>query len=147
MDRSCLCIAAKLNNLREIRRFIQETATALGADAAMIPDVVLAVDEAASNIIFHGYQVREGVIQIEVERKGDALVVRLRDEATPFDPTSVPRPDLSLPLEQRPLGGMGIHLMRQVMDEVIHRITPQGGNELTLVKRGILANDKDLVIV
>jgi serine/threonine-protein kinase RsbW len=147
MDRSRLCIAAKLNNLREIRRFIQETATALGVDAAMIPDIVLAVDEAASNIVFHGYQVREGVIQIEVERRGNALVVRLRDEATPFDPTSVPPPDLSLPLEQRPLGGMGIHLMRQVMDEVIHRITPQGGNELTLVKRGLRANDSDLVIV
>jgi serine/threonine-protein kinase RsbW len=110
---------------------------ALGVDAATIPDVVLAVDEAATNIILHGYQGQEGIIEIEVEQEGDALVVRLRDEAVPFDPTSVPLPDLTVPLEQRAPGGLGIYLIRQVMDEVAYRITSQGGNELTLVKRGV----------
>lgn len=132
---SSLCIAAELKNLVEIRRTVQETATALGVDSAMIPDVLLAVDEAASNIIIHGYQGQGGAIEIEMEREGDALVIRLRDEAPPFDPAAVPPPDLTLPLEQRPIGGLGIYLMRQVMDEVTHRITPQGGNELTLLKR------------
>ncbi len=132
---SSLCIAAELKNLVEIRRTVQETATALGVDSAMIPDVLLAVDEAASNIIIHGYQGQGGAIEIEMEREGDALVIRLRDEAPPFDPAAIPPPDLTLPLEQRPIGGLGIYLMRQVMDEVTHRITPQGGNELTLLKR------------
>ena len=135
--RSSLRIAAELKNLAEIRRFVRETASALGVDPAMIPDVLLAVDEAASNIVLHGYQGQEGIIEIEVRREGDALVIRLRDEAAPFDPTCVPPPDLTLPLEQRALGGVGIYLIRQVMDEVTHRITPQGGNELTLVKRGV----------
>lgn len=110
---------------------------ALGVDAATIPDVVLAVDEAATNIILHGYQGQEGIIEIEVVQEGDALVVRLRDETVPFDPTSVPPPDLTVPLEQRAPGGLGIYLIRQVMDEVMYRITSQGGNELTLVKRGV----------
>lgn len=132
---SSLCIAAELKNLVEIRRIVQETATALGVDSATIPDVLLAVDEAASNIIIHGYQGQGGAIEIEMEREGDALVIRLRDEAPPFDPAAIPPPDLTLPLEQRPIGGLGIYLMRQVMDEVTHRITPQGGNELTLLKR------------
>lgn len=131
-----LRIAAELNNLAEIRCFVQETASALGADPAVIPNVILAVDEAVSNVIAHGYQGQGGNIEIEVSREGNVLVIRLRDEAPPFDPTSVPPPDLTLPLEQRAPGGLGIHLIRQLMDEMIHRVTPQGGNELTLVKRG-----------
>jgi len=132
-----LHIAAELRNLAEIRRFVQKTASALGLDAAMIPNVALAVDEAASNIITHGYQGQGGVIEIEMSQERDALVIRVRDQATPFDPTKVPSPDLTVPLEQRTAGGLGIHLIRQIMDEMTHRVMPQGGNELTLVKKGI----------
>jgi serine/threonine-protein kinase RsbW len=132
-----LQIAAELRNLAEIRCFVQETVLALGADPAVIPNLILAVDEAVSNIIAHGYQGQGGTVEIEVSRERDALLIRLRDEAAPFDPTSVPPPDLTVPLEQRAAGGLGIHLIRQIMDEMTHRVTPQGGNELTLVKRGI----------
>ena len=134
---SSLCTTAELKNLSEIRRFVQEMASALGVDPAMIPNVPLAVDEAVTNIIVHGYQGQGGAIEIEVSLEGDALVIRIRDEAAPFDPTIVPPPDVTLPLEQRIPGGLGIHLIRQIMDEMTHRVTPQGGNELTLVKRGI----------
>jgi serine/threonine-protein kinase RsbW len=138
-SRFSLLITAELKNLEEIRRFVKEAATALGVDRAAIPDVVLAVDEAACNIITHGYRGRPGAIEIEVERDGDALIVRLGDEAAPFDPTSVPPPDVSCPLEQRAFGGMGVYLIRQVMDEMTHRVRPHGGNELTMVKRGTAA--------
>jgi serine/threonine-protein kinase RsbW len=134
---SSLRIAAELKNLVDIRRFVRETATTLGVDPAVVPGVILAVDEAVSNIIAHGYQGQGGTVEIEVSREGDTLMVRLRDEAAPFDPTSIPLPDLTLPLEQRTPGRLGIHLIRQIMDEMTHRVTPQGGNELTLVKRGI----------
>lgn len=135
--KSSLHIAADLNNLAVIRDFVQETATALGADPAAIPDVLLAVDEAATNIIVYGYQGQSGTIEIEMNRMMDSLVICLRDQAIPFDPTVIPPPDLTLPLEQRPVGGLGIYLIRQLMDEVTHRIMPQGGNELVLIKRGI----------
>lgn len=134
---SSLCIAAESKNLSEIRRFVKETASALGVDPAVIPGVILAVDEAVSNTINHGYQGQGGAVEIELHRKGDALVIRIRDEAPPFDPTNVPPPDLTLSLEQRTPGGLGIYLIRQAMDEMTHRVTPQGGNELTLVKRGV----------
>jgi serine/threonine-protein kinase RsbW len=135
---STLRIAAELKNLSLIRGFVQQTATALDADPTVISDVILAVDEAATNIIVHGYQGQPGIIEVEMRRTGDSLVVCLRDQALPFDPTAMPPPDLTLPLEQRPFGGMGIHLIRQLMDEVTHRITPQGGNELTIVKKGCI---------
>ena len=132
-----LRIPAKLENLSAIRRFVRERATALGVDPDIVPDVLLAVDEAATNVVLHGYQGREGVVEIEVLREGDALVIRLRDEAEPFDPTSLPPPDLAAPLEERALGKMGVYLVRRVMDEMSHRTTLQRGNELTLVKRGL----------
>jgi len=130
-----LRIAAKLENLAAIRRFVEEAAAALGVGPATVTDIVLAVDEAASNIVVHGYRGQPGTIEIEVKRERDALLIYLRDEASPFDPNSVPAPDLTTPLEQRATGGMGIHLIRQIMDKVTHRNTSQGGNELFLVKR------------
>lgn len=130
-----LRVVAKLDNLAAIRRFIEKATRALDVDPTTVGDVVLAADEAASNIILHGYRGQPGIIEIEVEHTGDALAVRLRDEAAPFDPTSLPAPDVTLPLEQHGVNGLGIHLIRRVMDKVTHRITPQGGNELLLVKR------------
>jgi glutamate/tyrosine decarboxylase-like PLP-dependent enzyme/anti-sigma regulatory factor (Ser/Thr protein kinase) len=132
-----LRIPADLERLAEIRRFVKERAMTLGVDPDLLPDLLLAVDEAATNSIVHGYKGREGFVEIEVGREGDALLVRLRDEAAPFDPTSVPPLDVTLPPEQRVLEGVGIYLIRQAMDEMTHRITLQRGNELTLVKRGV----------
>jgi anti-sigma regulatory factor (Ser/Thr protein kinase) len=130
-------VVAKLENLAEIRRFIREQAAILDVDQATTADMVLAVDEAATNVIVHGYQDQEGIIETEVRREGDAFIVHLRDETVPFDPTTLPPPDLTLPSEERILEGMGICLMRRRTDEISHRVTLQRGNELTLVKRGL----------
>jgi anti-sigma regulatory factor (Ser/Thr protein kinase) len=59
----------------------------------------------------------------------------MRNEAPYFDPNQIPEPDMKLPLEQRPLGGMGIHLIRNILNQMIYRALPQGGNELILVKK------------
>jgi serine/threonine-protein kinase RsbW len=130
--------SAELDNLTLIRHFVEERATALGVAPSAMSDLMLAVNEATTNIMLHGYQGQPGVIEIEIRRKGNDLMIRLRDEAPPFDPGMVPPPDLSLPLEKRPLGGLGIYLIRQLMDDVTHRVTPRGGNELILVKRDSL---------
>ena len=100
--------------------------------------VLLAVDEAATNIIVHGYKRQQGRIEIEMRPEGPDLIIVLRDEAPLFDPTRHPSPDLTLPLEQRQPGGLGIFLMRQVMDEVTHRPRAGGGNELIMIKRKII---------
>jgi glutamate/tyrosine decarboxylase-like PLP-dependent enzyme/anti-sigma regulatory factor (Ser/Thr protein kinase) len=130
-------VAAKLENLAEIRSYVREQAAILDVDQDKTSDMVLAVDEAATNVISHGYQDQEGTIEIHVRREGDALIVHLRDEAVPFDPTAVVPADLTLPPEERIMEGMGVCLMRRRTDEIVHRITLQQGNELTLVKRGL----------
>jgi serine/threonine-protein kinase RsbW len=129
---------AELTHLADIRRFVQETAAALHADPPELYDVIQAVDESAANIIMHGYCGAPGTIEVEVRSEGETLVVCLRDHAPPFDPTQLPPPDVTLPLDRRPIGGLGVYLTRKLMDEVIHQETPQGGNLLILVKRAIL---------
>ena len=130
-----LRIPAELKNLAAIRSFTEESAAELHTPPLAIEDLILAVDEAATNVILHGYQKGPGNLEIVIRRDEDHLVVSLRDQAPQFDPTTVPKPDLSIPLDRRPLGGMGIHLIRESVDEVLYRVLPQGGNELTLVKK------------
>ena len=136
--RSSLHIAADIHNLGAIRQFVEQAALALGADPAALPDVIQATDEIATNIIVHGYRDQSGAIDIEVEANGNSLVVHVRDRAALFDPTSFPAPDVSLPLDQRPLGGLGIYLARRFVTEMIYRALPEGGNELTLIKQASL---------
>lgn len=130
-----LCVAARIENLSVLRAFVRSAASRLDADADAVADMLLAVDEAATNIIVHGYAGCGGSIEVSVELSADALTVRLRDQADPFDPRCLPVPDLSVPLEQRRPGGLGVHLMRQLVDEVRYRSGGAHGNELTLVKR------------
>ena len=132
---SSLRLTAKLKNLDQIRRFVQESSEAFGVAPGDVLNVLLAVDEAVTNIIVHGYAGRGGPLEIEITRSPGALVIRLRDEARPFDPTGVPAPDLTVPLEEQAPGRLGIYLIRRVMNEVIYRRQPGGWNELTMMKR------------
>jgi serine/threonine-protein kinase RsbW len=136
--KASLQLNVELEDLALVRRFVQDAAAELHADPAVIPDVVMAVNEAVTNIIVHGYRGQPGLIRIDVGRINNSLGVRLHDHAPPFDPTAVPPPDLHLPLSRRPFGKVGVHLMRQVMDELSYRVPAGGGNELTLLKRDIL---------
>lgn len=131
---STLTIPAEVKYLTTLRRFVEETAQALQADREAVEDMILAVDEAATNIILHGYRGQPGDIEVEVSIEGDTLQVRLSDWAPLFDPTEVPPPDLSLPLERRRFGGLGVYIARQCMDEVAYCVSPEGCNELTLRK-------------
>jgi len=137
-----LRVAADVAQLATIRAFVEQQAHALGVDASEIYDLILAVNEVATNIVVHGYRNQPGVIEIDLRRQGEAIEIRLRDQAPLFDPTGVPVPDLTLPLQKRPLGGMGVHVTRQIMDAVRYRVTPVGGNELVLVKRVIVARSR-----
>lgn len=123
------------SDLPPILRQIEQTVSSLGLDPEQVLDILLALDEAITNILTHGYHRQPGYLAIEVARQGDEVVIRLRDQAPPFDPTKAPPPDFTIPLEVRPPGGVGVPLMRHFVDELAYRYTPAGENELTLVKR------------
>ena len=126
-------IAAELKNLSAMRRFVEDNARALGAGKECIADLIQAVDEAATNVIMYGYKYGPGPIELEIAREGEQLLIMLRDEAPHFDPTTVPPPDLSTPLQERRLGGLGVYLMRTLTDSLSYRALPRG-NELLMAK-------------
>jgi len=128
-----LRIRAEVAELATVREFVREHANHLCPDAGFGDDVVHAVDELVTNSIVHGYRDSPGLIEVEIESADKSLVVRLRDQAPPFDPTRKSDPDVTLPLERRPRGGMGIYLARSLLDTMTYRHT-QDGNELTLSK-------------
>lgn len=130
-----LRIDADLGRLADVRELVREVAASSEAPPACMDDLVQAVDEAASNVIRHGYGGTPGWIDVTAELVEDRIVVTLEDEAAPFDPTTVPEPDLTVPPERRRAGGMGIHLIRQAMDEFEHSARPGGGNILTMARR------------
>jgi serine/threonine-protein kinase RsbW len=126
--------AATVSDLAAIRAFVRTAASSLDASPHAVPDLVLAVDEAVTNIIRHGYGTLPGPISVELQRDRERIIVRVTDEAPPFDPTRWPAPSMDAPLEHRPAGGFGIHLVRSCVDEVVHHRAGQAGNELILVK-------------
>lgn len=135
LDESTLHIIAQVKHLPEIRRYVKDRVTVLQIDPSYTYDVLLAVTEMVTNILVHGYKGQPGPIEIQVGLQGDTLVICLTDQAPPFDPTGITAPDISIPLEERPLGGMGIYLAKEFMDSMSYRYTPQGQNQLTLVKK------------
>lgn len=128
---------AQVRDLNDIREFLDQAVRSLGGSSDDAGDLVLAVNEAVTNSLLHGYGGQPGPIGVCVEVEEGDLFVVLSDNAPPFDPTRVPPPDIYLPLEDRPLGGLGIHMMRQLTDELIYRRVDDA-NELVFVKRGAL---------
>ena len=129
-----LTIPGEVGRLAEVRAFVREAARGrLGS--RVLEDLVCAVDEAVTNVVVHGYRGATGPVEIEVGGDAETLEVTIADRAEPFDPTLARAPDLDLPLERRPLGGMGVHLMRAFADELRYAPRRGGGNEVTLVKR------------
>jgi serine/threonine-protein kinase RsbW len=94
----------------------------------------VAVDEAVSNAINHGYAAgARGEIAVRLRRRPDGVVLEIEDDGAPFDPLQAPPPDLTLPLADRPIGGLGVHLIRNLMDEATYARVA-GKNLLKLVK-------------
>lgn len=125
----------RFDSLVKIVDFVSTAAVAAGLDKRSVDAVQLAVDEACSNIIEHAYGGEEhGEIQCTCQIIPGRLTVSLRDFGAPFDPTCIPEPNLCNDIEKRTEGGLGLFLMRQLMDEIHFRFHPQLGNVLTMVK-------------
>jgi serine/threonine-protein kinase RsbW len=130
-----LRVPADLDRLAEVRAMVRDVAEACDAEPVCLDDLVQAVDEAATNVIVHGYRGMPGHLDVTAEQVGEDVVITIEDEAPSFDPTGVPEPDLGVPPEHRTPGGMGVHLIRLAMDDVRHSPRPGGGNILTMARR------------
>ena len=127
---------AVLENVPRAIECVTEWAQKAGFDERALYEIQLAVDEACANVVDHAYQGADpGDIEVSCCLDDQILTVQVRDWGTGFDLTSVADPDLDAPLEERTLGGLGLFLVRQVMDNVQFRSDPELGNELMMSKR------------
>ena len=132
--RFAFTIDAKIENIPLVADGISDYLASAGVGTDIIPDIELSVDEAITNIVMHGYKGGEGTIAIACTIGPGCVRVEIRDSAPAFNPLSVPAPDLSAPLADRAVGGMGIYFIRKVMDEVSYAYV-NGENVLRLGKR------------
>jgi anti-sigma regulatory factor (Ser/Thr protein kinase) len=111
-----------LDSLSLIREYVGSAAGAAGLDKKATYELCLAVDEIATNIILHGYKEagRSGVLDVRADIENRKLTVTLEDDGEPFDPRQSKLPEseeLLRPLEERPIGGLGLFLAVQGVDE------------------------------
>ena len=126
---------SRTEQLLEVRQFVSEAAREFGFDDEEVANIALAVDEACTNIIKHAYQyARDKEIQITVNRAHDVFEVRITDEGRPFDPAHLRTPNLQDHLTHYRKGGLGVYLMRRLMDAVEYNIKPGSRNEVRMVK-------------
>lgn len=128
---------ALFENLEHVRAFVGQEAQECCLDEAAQYAVQLAVDEAFSNIIEHAYGGEsQEKIECTCQITETGLVITLRDCGRPFDPTSIPVPDLEAELEDRDIGGLGFYFIQQLMDEVYFTFTrePETGRHCNLLR-------------
>lgn len=124
---------AKYENLSVIGDFIVQSMKEFHLEERLVFQIQLAVDEACSNIIIHGYTQKKGKIHITCYKEGKEVSIVIEDWGKPWDPKSVKKPDIHADIENREIGGLGIHFIDTVMDEIIYQ-NKNGKNILTMRK-------------
>ena len=99
--------------------------------------VSLVVDELAQNVVDYAYTDTPGDVEVAVTSRDETVVIEIVDQGQPFDPlTEAPAPDLASPIEDRPIGGLGVHFTRTLMDDVEYS-RESGKNCLKIVTRKV----------
>ena len=131
---SQLRLPAKVENLKEFMRFVSDFAKAEGFAVKRIREIELATEEALINIFNYAYPDNEtGEVEVRCKMEDrTSLVIEILDTGEPFDIQSIPEPDLTLDVSERKVGGLGIYLIKQMVNRVQYRREGQS-NILTLV--------------
>ena len=131
-----LHVPSSTEYLALIREFVSTVGAQAGLDGAEVAQVELAVDEACANVIEHAYG-HDATKEVVVRATFDAeeLHIEVVDTGHGFDPTAVPETDVPRLVAQRKSGGLGMRLIKTLMDEVRYEIEPGRKNELHMVKR------------
>jgi len=126
--------AAELASLSEFRQFISDCCTNFQVPQETVFELKLAVDEACTNIIEHGYKGMDpGSIILSFRIESDRILVNITDFGHVFEPAEAPKPDLEAALDDRPLGGMGLYLIYKTMDNIDYQSSEEG-NTLMFTK-------------
>ncbi|MCK6585762.1 MAG: ATP-binding protein [Anaerolineales bacterium] len=126
--------AAELESLSVFREFITECCGRHNVPDETVFELKLAVDEACTNVIEHGYKGMDpGSIILSFRIEADRILVSITDFGHVFEPVEAPKPNVEAALEDRPLGGLGLYLIYQTMDNIDYQPSDDG-NTLTFTK-------------
>ncbi len=108
-----------LSELDTLREKLEQFGTRLGIPEKTIFEVNLIIDELFSNIVSCGFR-DNGIhwVTINISHQEDALHIRVEDDGVPFNPKATQKPDLECPMEERRIGGLGIHLVTELSDKI-----------------------------
>lgn len=121
-------------DISKIIGYIGKTMSYAGFNKEEILDLEVAIEEACINIFRHGYKNNHGEILLSFCLQQDRITVTLEDEAPPFDPTKFDKPDISESLNKRPIGGLGIYLIKCLTNDIRYEFK-NGRNQFTIVKK------------
>lgn len=133
-----LTVPGTLDSLPVIGDYVKAAASEAGLDKRTTYRLRLAVDEIATNIIVHGYQERnlDGSVEVQATLEPAALTIALEDTAAAYDPMNQPEPDnLEAPLEERPMGGLGVFLARENVDEFRYEYVDGRNRNIFVIRR------------
>ena len=135
MDRKQIILQNDIQQVPLLAQFVDEVCEAAGIDMATTMKLNLAIEEAVVNVMNYAYpQGTVGDINIEVQVDNNQLEFIISDSGTPFDPTTKAEVDTTLSAEERTIGGLGIHLVRNIMDSINYE-RANGKNILALIKK------------
>jgi serine/threonine-protein kinase RsbW len=128
-------VKSKTENLSLIRDFVSTSAFAAGVASDIVENIILAVDEACTNIIKHAYKSSpEGELIIKTKSTVSRFEISITDFGNTFKPDAIPEPDLQKYYRQKRVGGLGMYLMKTLMDDVKYVSIPGKYNEVLLSK-------------
>jgi serine/threonine-protein kinase RsbW len=131
-----LDVPSTTENLALIREFVNRVAAQAGMSEVEVGQLELAVDEACANVIEHAYgDDNTKQVMVRAVFDEDTLRIHVIDTGTGFDPTTVQQQDLKDLIAKRRTGGLGMRLIKTLMDEVHYEIEPGKKNELRMVKK------------
>lgn len=129
-----LTLTNDISTIPQLSEFLDLFFEEVGIDMELCMSLNLAMEEAVVNVIDYAYpQGTSGTVDISALADGDAVAFVITDSGIPFDPTAAKEVDTTLPLEERQIGGLGIHLIRKIMDDVSYE-RRDNKNILTLRK-------------
>ena len=122
-------------NIDVITAFINEELEAHECAPKARVQIDIAADELFANIVHHAYasSVGTATVRVAVSEEDRTARITFIDSGAPFDPLSAPEPDISLPVEQRGVGGLGLYLVKKTMDDLVYEYK-DGKNNVTIVK-------------
>jgi serine/threonine-protein kinase RsbW len=130
-----ITLPATMASFEALMAFVRQAATEAGYDGSLVGKIALAFEEAVVNVINYAYAEGEGPVEVQVSRTADrGMVIELIDQGAPFNPLEAQEPDISAPAHERPIGGLGIFMVRQIMDSVSYSRSG-GSNVLRMQKR------------